>query len=127
MHEMTMVRPLVDTVLRQCEGQGVEEVLSVRLSIGELIDVIEQYVPGLFRFLARGTVAENAELAIERVPVTARCNECCNIFPVDVKSRDTWRCPRCGARNYRMFSGREFRIDSIEVRYSTEEALAEAV
>lgn len=115
MHEMGLVRPLVDTVLDHCAGANVEKVLSVRLSIGEYVDVIEQYIPALFEFLARGTVAEHAKIIIERVPGYAACNACNDIFPIDVRDEATWHCPRCGERNYRMFSGREFRIDSIEV------------
>ena len=115
MHEMTMVKPLVDAVLEECERCNAKSVRSVHLSIGEMIDVIEQYVPGLFRFLARGTAAENAEIVIERIPLYVRCNECGDIFSIDVHDEKTWHCPRCGVRqNYRVFSGREFRIDSIE-------------
>ena len=89
MHEMGLVRPLVDAVLEHCEEARAEEVLSVHLSIGEYIDVIEHYIPELFRFLARGSVAEHAEVVIERVPGYAACNVCNNIFSLDVKDRST--------------------------------------
>ena len=116
MHEMGLVRPLVDTVLELGEEANAAEVLSVQISIGEYMDVIEQFIPKLFQFLSRGTIAEGAEIVINRVPGYAACNTCNNIFSLDVKDESTWHCPRCGERNYRMFSGREFRIDSIEIR-----------
>lgn len=120
MHEMGLVRPLVDTVLEHCEEANAVEVLSVQISIGEYVDVIEHFIPQLFRFLARGTIAENAEVIVERVPGYAACNTCNNIFSLDVKDKSTWHCPRCGERNYRMFSGREFRIDAMEIREAAE-------
>lgn len=121
MHEMGLVRPLVDAVLDHSEAANAEEVLSVHLSIGEYVDVIEQFIPKLFSFMARDTIAEHAEVVINRVPGYAACNDCNNIFSLDVKDESTWHCPRCGERNYRMFSGREFRIDSIEIREASVE------
>lgn len=113
---MSLIRPVVETVLAQCEGRGVQAVKTVHLTIGEMHDVVEEYVPGLFRFLARGTVAENAEVVIRRVPLTVRCNRCGAIFRIDVRDEATWVCDGCGARqDYHLYSGREFLIDRIEV------------
>ena len=127
MHEMALVRSVLDTVLDVCRGKPIAEVSAVRLSIGELSDVVDDYVPGLFRYLAKGTVAENAEVVITRVPVRVRCKSCGAVFPLDLRSVDphdpsTMSCPKCGAvKNYRMVSGSEFRIESIEVAQRVEE------
>lgn len=116
MHEMSLVRPLVDIVLDECARHGAVSVRRVHLSIGEMLDVVEEYVPGLFRYLARGTAAADAEVVIKRVPFYVRCNDCGEIFHIDVHDEETWVCPRCHARqHYRLFSGRELRIDSIEI------------
>lgn len=128
MHEMSLMRNVVDAVLSECAGAEVGAVRSVHLTIGELRDVIDQYVPGLFRYLARGTVAEHAEIVIEHTPVTVRCNACGDIFPIDVRDGQTWACPRCHERqNYRLFSGNEFRIDRIEVERASKPAQAETM
>lgn len=116
MHEMSFVRPLVEIVLDECARHGAASVRRVYLSVGEMLDVLEEYVPGLFRYLARGTAAADAEVVIRRVPFYVRCNDCGEIFRIDVHDKGTWACPRCHARqHYRLFSGRELRIDSIEV------------
>lgn len=116
MHEMSLMRNVVDVVLSECTSPEIGAVRSVHLTIGELRDVVDQYVPGLFRYLARGTVAEHAEVIIEHTPITVRCNGCGDIFPIDVRDEQTWVCPRCHERqNYQLFSGSEFRIDRIEV------------
>lgn len=119
MHEMSMVRKLVDIVLEECKNTDVVRVEAVHLSIGALSDVIEEYVGDLFRFLAKDTPAQDARVVISRVPATARCLECSNIFPINVKDESTWECPRCHTRKkYRLFSGREFRIDRIDVEFA---------
>lgn len=116
MHEMSYVRPLVETILEECARNNVREVRRINLSIGEMLDMVEEYIPGLVCFLGRGTPIENAEVRIARVPFYVRCIDCGDIFKIDVRAEETWRCPRCGAhRRYRIFSGRELRLDSIEV------------
>lgn len=125
MHEMSLIRPVVDLVLQECDGKDVTAVRSVHLTVGMLRDVIEDYMEGLFQHLARGTVAENAQLVITRVPVVVICNECGTPFPIDVRDKESWGCPHCGAyHNYRLYSGNEFRIDSIEVEGAAEKVPA---
>lgn len=117
MHEMALVRNIVDIVVDSCAGQNVGKVRAVHLTIGEMSDVVDAYIPGLFRFLARGTVAEEADVVIRRTPLMVRCTECGEVFRIDVRDDATWECPRCNARQkYRLFSGNEFRIDSIEIQ-----------
>ena len=122
MHEMALVRNVVDIVLAACEGKNVGSVRKVYLTIGEMRDVIDDYVPGLFQYLARGTVAENAQVVIEHIPMMVRCrgvddmHPCGEIFHIDVRDSKTWECPRCHAyQKYKLFSGDEFRVGSIEV------------
>ena len=128
MHEMSLIRNVVEMVLKECEGKNVKEVKAVHLTIGELSDIVEQYVPGLFKHLAgkqESKIAANAEVIIKRTPLLVRCNECYEIFHIDVHNEETWVCPRCGAKQkYTLFSGREFRIDNIEVELFTPEEIA---
>lgn len=116
MHEMALVRTIVDMVSEECSGRDVASVRAVHLTIGELHDVVEELIPAMFRHLAKGTVAESAQVVIRHVPMTVRCNACGDIFAIDERRPETWECPRCHARrNYRLFSGDEFRIDRLEV------------
>ena len=83
---------------------------------GVLHDVVEELIPGLFRHLARGTAAEGAKLVIRRVPAVVICNQCGTPFPIDVHDSATWTCPHCKAhKDYRLYSGNEFKVDRIEV------------
>lgn len=125
MHEMALVHPIVDTVLAHATAIGAAEVAAVHLTIGDGRDVIEDYMHGLFAFLTRGTVAENAKLVIRHIPYTVKCNECDHVFPLNVRDKSTWTCPACDAeRNYHLHSGMEFTIDSIEVARFADAAVA---
>lgn len=126
MHEMVMVEKALDMILDECEGRGVSRVTGVTLTIGELMDVVDELVPSLFEYMARGTICEGAELVIKHVPAYVQCHKCHEAWHIDVRDQSTWTCPRCGAfKNYRMVSGREFKIDSIEVEMGVPEAEAQ--
>ena len=121
MHEMSLMSSVLKMVLDECATMDVKTVRAVHLTIGEQRDVIVDYAQGLFRYLARDTVASNAELKVRRVPFTVRCLECGDIFKIDTHNPASWNCPRCGAhQRYRVFSGHEFQIDSIEVELAGE-------
>jgi hydrogenase nickel incorporation protein HypA/HybF len=116
MHEMALVRNVVDIVVDQAEKSGAKEVKTVYLTIGSGRDVVVEYLDGLFQFLARGTVAEHAELVVQTTPMTVRCNKCGFIFPINVFKQETWTCPSCKAeKDYTLNSGMEFMINRIEV------------
>jgi hydrogenase nickel incorporation protein HypA/HybF len=116
MHEMALVRDVVDIVVDKAQEVGASKVCEVYLTIGYMRDVVEDIMDGLFRYLARGTVAEDADLIISRVPITVCCNQCGGIFNINIYKRETWKCPFCGAvHDYELRSGREFYVNHIEI------------
>lgn len=116
MHEMALVRNVVDIVVDQAQKAHASEVKAVYLTIGSGRDVVVEYLDGLFQFLARGTVAEHAELVVQTTPMTVKCNQCGFVFPINVFKPETWVCPSCKAeKDYKLNSGMEFMINRIEV------------
>ena len=115
MHEMAMTRDVVDLVVERAEAEGATAVRTVSLTIGYARDIVEDLFERCFAWMARGTVAERAELAITRVPFTVRCRECGHVYHLDVRERGTWPCPGCGACDYELNSGMEFLVDGIEI------------
>lgn len=116
MHEMALVRNVVDIVVDQAQKAHASEVKAVYLTIGSGRDVVIEYLDGLFQFLARGTVAEHAELVVQTTPMTVKCNQCGFVFPINVFKPETWVCPSCKAeKDYKLNSGMEFMINRIEV------------
>lgn len=115
MHEMSLVRNVVDLVVEEAEKVGASKVRTVYLVIGEGRDIVEDYFESLFEFLARETVAEGAEIVIHRVPYTMRCNQCGFAFHVDYIRQEARTCPLCSSEDDCTFhSGMEFYISKIE-------------
>lgn len=113
MHEMALTREVVETVLEVAEEADAAKVTSVTLTIGCCRDIVEDWFVGLFAHLVKGTMAEGAELVINRTPYKARCNQCGDVYSLEVFDESTWPCPSCNVKNYTVVSGREFRIDHI--------------
>lgn len=115
MHEMSLVHDVVDVVLDECAKHGITRVKNVYLTVGEGRDIVIDLLDALFRHLARGTVAAEAHIVVNRVPLTMRCRSCGAIFTLDIYDESTWACPTCkDAKNYAPHTGLEFSIDRIE-------------
>ena len=115
MHEMALVRNIMEVVVDEAEAAGAAEVTAVHIVVGEARDIVVDLFEGLFQFLARGTVAEHARVIIHTVPYRVRCHGCGEEFNLDFKDRLSQTCPRCGAdRDYRLISGNELSISKIE-------------
>jgi hydrogenase nickel incorporation protein HypA/HybF len=115
MHEMALVRDVVDLVVKEAEAAGATEVRTVSLTIGYVRDIVEDQINDCFAYLARGTVAEHAELVIVRVPLTVRCNECGYVYHIDTRDDKTWTCRSCSAKDYKINTGMEFSVDDVEI------------
>ena len=111
MHEMSIAQSVLDIILQESQDHEVNRVLSVALKVGELSAVETESLRFCFDLLTKGTVAEGAQLNIERVQVTCRCRDCDSDFTV---KELTFSCPSCGSGRLEMLSGRELSVESFE-------------
>jgi hydrogenase nickel incorporation protein HypA/HybF len=118
MHEMSLVRNILDIVKEEAEAAGAEKVTAIHLVVGEGRDIVEDLVQSLFQFLARGSVAENAKVILQHVPYMVRCNQCQTEFHLEIMRPEKWVCPNCHAyKDYKLVSGQEFYISRIEAKH----------
>ena len=115
MHELHVTERILDIVLKHAAGHEVSKIVRIHLRVGELSDLEDEWLQRYFDYLSRDTLAENAELAIEKVPIVVRCESCACSFEIQ---KDQFReavCPDCGESGFRLVSGREYFIKNIEV------------
>jgi hydrogenase nickel incorporation protein HypA/HybF len=115
MHELPVTENILKVVLRHAEEAKAGKVVRVSLRIGELSDIIEEWLQRYFDYLSKGTLAEGAVLQVERTPVIFRCEDCGESFPVKVREVHDIAWPSCGGGKATFVSGREFFIKNIEV------------
>ena len=111
MHELKIAEDLSRIVIETAEREKLIKVTKVNISFGQMV----QIVPDIFRFAfsetVSGTVAENAHVSIEVIPVKMKCNECGNDFKI---IDNTFTCDTCGSTDLRIIQGKELFINSIE-------------
>lgn len=112
MHELAIAQGIIDAAVPEALRHGAKRVLEIRLKIGELSGVFPEYMQECFDIAAAGTIAQNARLKVERIPVAVRCQECGYEGGID---RRKIRCPRCGGTELKITAGREYYVDSLEV------------
>lgn len=112
MHELSVTESLVSVVLRHAEMNKATEVTRINIVLGEMSTVMEESVRFYFEIIAKGTIAEKAELNFERRKLIGRCGGCGKEFEV---VEFDFRCPDCEANDTEIVSGREFQVESIEI------------
>lgn len=115
MHETGVCRSIVDTVEQYALMAHAKRVKTVNIELGEVHDIVPEILVGAFNWMCRDTIAEGAAMHIERVPFTVECQRCGKVYRLDYVDSRTWACPVCAERDYRLKTGREFSIVSIEI------------
>jgi hydrogenase nickel incorporation protein HypA/HybF len=113
-HELPITEDILKIALSHGEKNGAKRIVRINLVIGDLTDLIDEWVQRYFEYLAKGSIAAEAKLVIERVPITVMCGECKKPFIVDKKKLD-FECPVCGQKGTELMRGREFTVKSIEI------------
>jgi hydrogenase nickel incorporation protein HypA/HybF len=111
MHEIRIAEDLAAIVLETAFREGLSEVTSVNVSFGQLV----QIVPDIFKFAfseaVRGTIAANAAVAIEILPVKLKCSDCGSESEL---AGNLFACQKCSSTDLEILQGREVFIKTIE-------------
>ncbi len=112
MHEMSLCESIVQTLEEQALAQHYKRVKRVWLQVGQLACVEPEAMQFSFAVVCKGTLAEGAELLIEREQASGWCMLCS--ASVAVESRHG-ACPQCGSYQLQISGGDELRIKELEV------------
>jgi hydrogenase nickel incorporation protein HypA/HybF len=115
MHELGYTRDIINTAVEVARQNDATEVKKVCVTIGELRDIVDELFRSCFDHFTKGTAADGADLEIDRIPFTVRCDECGFEYSFPIKSDSPTSCPRCGHDHYHVNTGMEFYINRLEV------------
>lgn len=113
MHELGIVYQIMKTVDSVMQEQGLTELDSVTLEIGEMRDIIPKFIEEAWQAVKQTTLYPDAEIKLEIVPARARCKKCGTLH--DIKAIG-FKCPICKSEELEIFSGREFEIKQITAK-----------
>lgn len=113
MHELGVVFEVVKKVESIAIANGVTQIDTIVLQIGELSSMIPKYIESCFPAAVDGTMMQDTKLKIEILPGNALCKSCNKVFNV---IQHKGLCPLCGGDQIELISGKEFMIKEIIAR-----------
>jgi hydrogenase nickel incorporation protein HypA/HybF len=111
MHEYSITQSILNVALEAAENR---QIAAIDLVIGDLSSVVDDSVQFYFDMLSADTLAEGAELRFRRIPVEVFCCDCAGNVAGGIPLPYT--CPLCGGNRLEVRGGREFFVESIEVK-----------
>ncbi|MBF0210660.1 MAG: hydrogenase maturation nickel metallochaperone HypA [Desulfamplus sp.] len=113
MHEMGVAQQMINIALASIPADIVNpKVERLNLKVGKLAAVVEDSLRFCFEIIAKDSLLDGAELAIEHIPVKVRCKVCDAIWEAD---GPIFSCQKCKDGAVEIISGRELEIVSIEL------------
>lgn len=113
MHEASLAYSILETITRQCQSSNFSRILEVRLRIGKGSGVQPDSLKFAFDICKINTLANDAEMTIETVPLGGECRTCGHIF--ETESSVLFNCPHCRSSNFSITQGFETEIFDMEV------------
>lgn len=112
MHEMAVTQSILDIAVSEAEKHGATRVKEIKIKVGAYSGIVPQLIQEYYNLISAGTIAEQAKLIIDRVPVTVRCKTCGQVSEIE---KNKYACPVCESIEIQLLTGREFYVDSLEV------------
>lgn len=111
MHEMALAQEVLQIVQDAAEREGLHQVRTLWLEIGQLASVEPAAMRFCFEAVARNSVADGAQLEIVATAGTAWCAKCSDTVALAALGD---ACPRCGGYRMRVTGGAEMRVKELE-------------
>jgi hydrogenase nickel incorporation protein HypA/HybF len=111
MHELRIAEDLSAIVIETAQRKNLSKVTRVNISFGQLTQIVHGIFEIAFAETARNTIAENAEVNIEIVPVKMKCMNCGSDFQI---KDNRFSCSVCSSTDIGIINGNELFIKSIE-------------
>ena len=112
MHELSICQQIMSQVTEIAMQNQAEAVESITLQVGPLSGVEGMLLKQAFPFAAAQSLAENAELIIEQLPIVIRCQQC---GAESEASANKLVCGQCGDYHTELLSGDEMILASVEL------------
>ena len=120
MHELSICQSLMTQIENIALENNAQSVTSVVIAMGPLSGVEAQLLKNAYPIASAGTIAENAELIINELPIRVKCNQCgseTDALPNKLV------CKECGDWRTTLLSGDELILMSVELEKSKESEL----
>lgn len=112
MHEFGLAQEIFRIVMAAALRNRATEVRKVVVVAGAMRAVVESQLAFHFTVIARGSMAQRAQLVVETLPARGRCRQCEAEFDAPDFGL---ACPRCGSAETSLIQGGELLVKEIEI------------
>lgn len=113
MHELGIVFHIMDSVEAVAAENGVSQIRSVTIEVGEVSTVIPEYLTDCWAWaVKKRPLLTDCRMLVERLPAVTWCEGCGREYPTVAHGK---RCPHCGSDETYLLKGNEVNIKEIEV------------
>lgn len=111
MHELSIVQNILDMVESEARKNNATKIIKIGLKIGEMSGVVIDSIKFCFETLKSNTIARDAELLINYVPLTGKCKNC----GMDFRIKDyQFICNNCHSNKVEIIGGKELQVEELE-------------
>lgn len=114
MHEVGLARQVLDIAEAAAKEQGAQSITKVGLRIGAMAGVVPDALSFAFEVARQGSMAEQAVLEVEYLPLVCYCESCQAVFEVEDRFGIAL-CPSCDEPSAEIRQGTEFTVSYLEV------------
>jgi len=101
--------------IKHANQLNAKKIIAIDLTIGEMRDHIESLMQKYFDYISKGTIADGAKITITRTSTTFECRRCGEIYPVNVREKESSDCPNCMSKLVELKTGTEMCIENISI------------
>lgn len=112
MHELSVVANLFDILEEKVRERDGTKIFFVKLQVGALAGVVPELLETAFDIYKKDTIASEAELEIEEVPLKVECRDCHKVM---VKEDIIFICDNCGSTNLKTLEGTEMILEKMDI------------
>ena len=117
MHELAICQSLMEQVESIAQERDAQSVTSIVIGMGPLAGVEVQLLKNAYPIASAGTVAQDAELVIEHLPIKVKCSQCGSESDA-LPNKLTFK--QCGDWRTTLISGDELMLMSVELEKAKE-------
>lgn len=110
MHEAGIADSILGIANDVARENSLTHISTITVQIGQFTGIEPDALDFAFQVMSKESLAEGAELVIEKTPLVLRCKKCEGEY---CGSPDDLRCPNCGAEDFTILQGREMVVKSI--------------
>lgn len=112
MHELAITESILSIALDHAQKANATKVTDINLIIGNLSSIIDDSVSFYWEIISKDTICSEANLHFSRIPGRIKCLDCGNEYEI---VKEFTPCTVCSSANVTIITGKEFRVDSIEI------------